>query len=84
MTKLLLASILAMTTGAAFAQSYAPERSGRLHAGIADAQYVGSSYDQRPDWYRRWQLRRLYRQRQGYVPDHRACFPGACQDNPYY
>jgi hypothetical protein len=28
---------------------------------------------------------RVYGQRrEGYVPDRHLCFPGACQDNPYY
>jgi len=37
-----------------------------------------------PDWWRRWQLNRLYHQPPDYLPDDRACFPGACRDNPNY
>jgi hypothetical protein len=96
MTTLVLACALAMTVGAAFAQSYPVERKDPYEAGFVYAQYVYGPgvydpgvygpppNDLRPDWYRRWQLRRLYGQPQGYVPDNHLCFPGACQDNPYY
>jgi hypothetical protein len=81
LTTLLLASVFAITAGAAFAQ-YPP---GEQYDGPrARMHYPSADYYQRPDWYRRWLLKRLYHQPPGYAPDYRTCFPGACRDNPYY
>jgi len=78
---LLLASVFAIVAGAAAAENLRAER----------YDYPGSRWygppiadNHRPDWYRRWQLKRLYHQPPGYAPDYRNCFPGACRDNPYY
>jgi hypothetical protein len=42
------------------------------------------AFDDQPEWYQKWLLNRLYHQPEGYVPDYRGCFPGACRDNPRY
>jgi hypothetical protein len=84
-TVLLLASAIAITAGTAFAQSSPAAQYQGPEAGLAHARYLTVQYyTHRPDWYRRWQLRRLYREPRGYTPDYRLCSPGACQDNPYY
>lgn len=42
------------------------------------------TFGDQPEWYQKWLLNRLYSQREGYSPDYRLCFPGACRDNPRY
>jgi hypothetical protein len=79
MTTLLLASALAISTTAVLAGSL--NHKNRDAARFDDR---AGAYEYRPDWYRVWQLNRLYRQREGYLPDYRGCFPGVCRDNPYY
>jgi hypothetical protein len=74
MTILLLMSAFAIATTGTFAQPLPAER----HRSRAVA------YHEHPEWYQRWLLNRLYKQREGYVPDYRQCFPGACRDNPRY
>ena len=70
---LFLVSAFAFTTTAALA--------GPLHAKRhGDAAY----FNDRDMTLRKWQLNRLYGQREGYSPDYRGCFPGSCRDNPYY
>jgi hypothetical protein len=71
-TILLLVSAFASTTTAALA--------GSLHAKRHDVAY----FNDRDMTLRKWQLHRLYGQREGYLPDYRGCFPGSCRDNPYY
>jgi hypothetical protein len=46
--------------------------------------YENPRWYEQPGWYERWQQNRLYGQRNGYWPDYRGCFPGACRDNPRY
>jgi hypothetical protein len=53
-------------------------------AALARSRDCAKPYDHRPDWYRVWQLDRLYNQRDGYYPDYRGCFPGLCRDDPHY
>jgi hypothetical protein len=72
-TILLLASAFAVATTAALAGSLHPKRHG-------DAAYSND----RDMTLRKWQLNRLYGQRDGYLPDYRGCFPGVCRDYPYY
>jgi hypothetical protein len=73
-TILVLVSTFAIATTGTFAQPLPAER----HHSRAVA------YHERPEWYQRWLLHRLYKQREGYVPDNHTCFPGACSDNPRY
>ena len=84
----LLALAFATPTTASLAQPRPPDPYDDSHAArFVDpaAAYEYPEWNRRsPDWYRRWQLHRLYHQREGYLPDYRVCFPGACRDNPYY
>lgn len=79
LTVTLIALALAVVSTAAVTNSASAERYNHRVA-----RYDRAAYWERPDWWRYWQLKRLYHQRQGYVPDYRECFPGACRDNPYY
>jgi hypothetical protein len=72
-TILLLVSAFAMTMTAALA--------GSRHLKRYDN---AARVDDRDMTLRKWQLNRLYGQRDGYSPDYRGCFPGVCRDNPYY
>jgi hypothetical protein len=72
-TILLLVSAFAFTTTAALAGA----RHSKRHNYAARIDDGDMSV-------RKWQLNRLYRQRDGYLPDYRGCFPGVCRDNPYY
>ena len=79
MTTLLLASAFAISTTATVAGSLHPK-----NRDVVRLDDRAGSYDHRPDWFRVWQLNRLYGQREGYLPDYRGCFPGICRDNPFY
>jgi hypothetical protein len=80
---LALASAISMTAliPTAFAQYYPAQPYNDAAVRFAER---GAPVSARPDWWRRWQLRRLYSEPQGYVPDSRGCTPGACRDNPNY
>jgi hypothetical protein len=75
-TILLLMSAFAIPATNAVAQP----RHHRHPARVIDH---AAAFDQ-AEWYQKWMLNRLYNQPEGYVPDYRGCFPGACRDNPRY
>jgi hypothetical protein len=78
-TILLLMSAFAIAATDAVAQP--PQRHHRHPARFNDRAVAS---DDQPEWYQKWLLNRLYNQPEGYLPDYRGCFPGACRDNPRY
>jgi hypothetical protein len=79
-TILLLMSAFAIAATDAVAQP--PQRHHHRHPARFNDRAVAS--DDQPEWYQKWLLNRLYNQPEGYLPDYRGCFPGACRDNPRY
>jgi hypothetical protein len=80
-TILLLMSAFAIAASATVAE---PLRTQRHHRHPARFNDRAVAFDEQPEWYQKWLLNRLYNQPEGYSPDYRGCFPGACRDNPRY
>ena len=76
-TALLLASTLAIATTAALAK---PPRGKHHHRYAARVDHRATAFD----YYANRQHRTVFDRPDGYWPDHRLCFPGACRDNPHY
>lgn len=72
---LLLTSVVTITTTLALAQPLP----GKRHRGDRLNDRSLALDHHRPLQYGAVEVRR-----DGYLPDYRLCFPGACRDNPYY
>jgi hypothetical protein len=75
----LMASAVAIATLAAFAE---PVRAESYEAALFRGHIVTS--DHYRGHHRGWHRASIFHRREGYLPDHHLCFPGACRDNPYY
>jgi len=73
----MLASAVAVATTAAVAEPPGAARDNSAAALFSGRTAISNHHK---GWYRA----SIFHRRDGYLPDHRLCFPGACRDNPYY